>query len=155
MSVCAPEDLRAEKRERGRQLRVANRAWVAWVRQSCSCALCGDRFSDLEFHHLRPEEKWFDISRAGSRSRESIRIELRKGVFLCNEHHRPLFHSCYGDKSLSFEHFVLTNGRVSRNRASIRHAPLVKRNNGILLDAANIKLNYLLDNEVSDFYNYA
>jgi transposase len=54
------------------------------------CVLCGyDRFSGaLEFHHLVPSEKRFELSQRGvTRSLEAARAEARKCVLLCSNCH--------------------------------------------------------------------
>ncbi len=55
-----------------------------------SCRLCGyDRcVAALQFHHVRPEEKRFELNRRGvTRSIERARAEARKCVLLCSNCH--------------------------------------------------------------------
>jgi 5-methylcytosine-specific restriction endonuclease McrA len=56
-----------------------------------SCQKCGyDKcVSALEFHHLDPNEKDFNISKSGhSRSWERVKNELDKCVLLCSNCHK-------------------------------------------------------------------
>lgn len=55
-----------------------------------ACVLCGyDRFAGaLEFHHLEPSEKHFELSQRGvTRSLEAARAEARKCALLCSNCH--------------------------------------------------------------------
>ena len=65
------------------------REWVNTLRTPCIA--CGE--SDptvIEFHHLNPEEKDFDISRMCGRraSRDRITEEINKCVCLCSNCHK-------------------------------------------------------------------
>ena len=55
-----------------------------------SCKSCGFSayLGALEFHHLDPTEKDFEISRFSSRFDERLKIELNKCVLLCSNCHR-------------------------------------------------------------------
>jgi 5-methylcytosine-specific restriction endonuclease McrA len=63
------------------------------------CAQCG-RTEDLEFDHINPEEKSFNVGdRLSNRSEENIRAELEKCQLLCK--------TCHKDKSVksrSYDH---------------------------------------------------
>jgi Helix-turn-helix domain len=55
-----------------------------------ACVICGyDRFAGaLEFHHLEPSEKLFELSQRGvTRSLEAARAEASKCVLLCSNCH--------------------------------------------------------------------
>lgn len=44
----------------------------------------------LDFHHVNPNEKDFNISGSHSRSWEKIELELKKCVLLCANCHREI-----------------------------------------------------------------
>ena len=57
------------------------------------CELCGysKYIGALEFHHLNPDEKEFNISHDGkTRSWEKIKVELDKCMLLCANCHREI-----------------------------------------------------------------
>ena len=53
------------------------------------CEECGETHpAALDFHHLEPETKSFNIAAGATRSLESIKKELSKCVLLCANCHR-------------------------------------------------------------------
>ena len=63
------------------------------------CCKCGDpRLYVIDFHHINPEEKSFNINRKRSKSDFSIiENEVKKCVCLCRNCHME-FHHFYGVK---------------------------------------------------------
>jgi hypothetical protein len=60
------------------------------------CRKCGeDRLYLIQFHHVNPKDKKFQISLCGSRSEATIRKEISKCVCLCSNCHDE-FHHFYG-----------------------------------------------------------
>jgi 5-methylcytosine-specific restriction endonuclease McrA len=78
------------RRKKVREMAVENKGG--------KCEKCGyDRCIDaLEFHHLDPTQKDFNISSKGyTRSWERVKVELNKCMILCANCHRE-FHSRQG-----------------------------------------------------------
>lgn len=83
-----------ERRERQRQLNLERkRAILAAMRRS-ACSRCGfepqtdAELSVLDFHHVDPAEKSFEISPSSTRSLDSLIEEARKCQILCANCHR-------------------------------------------------------------------
>jgi hypothetical protein len=53
------------------------------------CRICGYNrcIAALQFHHLDPTAKEFNLARRGARSIERLRTEARKCVLLCSNCH--------------------------------------------------------------------
>lgn len=62
------------------------------------CCKCGeDRPWVIQFHHVNPSEKEFNISSSGTRSRAAIWKEVSKCVCLCSNCHDE-FHHFFGNR---------------------------------------------------------
>lgn len=62
------------------------------------CQKCGDsRLYLIQFHHIDPKTKLFEVSKSGSHTIEDIEQEVKKCVCLCSNCHDE-FHYFYGDK---------------------------------------------------------
>jgi len=66
--------------------------WFEEYKQSLKCEKCGDnRWYVLEFHHLDPTEKDFNVSNAiTSYGREKLLSEVKKCMVLCANCHREV-----------------------------------------------------------------
>lgn len=66
------------------------------------CALCGyDRCnSALEFHHINPQEKDFQLSSGSTRSLNRDFVEARKCILLCSNCHREVHNGFYDSSTL-------------------------------------------------------
>jgi hypothetical protein len=76
-------------KEFGRLRRRKVRDFVADYKKSTPCADCGNNFEHyiMEFDHVRGK-KLFEISRIGSRSIGTVRIEMKKCDLVCANCHR-------------------------------------------------------------------
>lgn len=56
------------------------------------CIVCDydNCISSLDFHHVNPSSKLFNLSKYSGRSSEEIKLELQKCVVLCKNHHAEL-----------------------------------------------------------------
>jgi L-lysine 2,3-aminomutase len=69
-----------------------NADWLSAVKSSLKCCVCGEEENVcLDFHHIDPNEKEFEISMSIRRSsRRAIIKELNKCACLCANCHRKL-----------------------------------------------------------------
>jgi len=69
-----------------------NRKILLVVEKGGKCERCGyDKYIEaLEFHHLNPKEKKFNISHKSTRSLEKEREEIKKCILVCSTCHKEL-----------------------------------------------------------------
>lgn len=81
---------------KNQKLRGLKRKYEAVLQKGGKCEECGydKNLSALEFHHLNPEEKEFQIDERhfANRSLEVLQKELDKCILLCSNCHRELHH---------------------------------------------------------------
>jgi hypothetical protein len=68
--------------------------WYRHLKENAKCAQCGEGHpSFMEFHHLRPDDKFDTISNMVHYGYDlvTLKAELAKTIPLCANHHR-LFH---------------------------------------------------------------
>jgi len=72
------------------------------------CSLCqyGKCLRALEFHHLDPGEKDFDVSSRLGTSPEVLRRELDKCILVCSNCHREIHDGIYPHLSVTEEHLA-------------------------------------------------
>lgn len=81
-------------RDYGRELRKRNKEYID--SKKTQCVKCGDkRTYILQFHHIDPKKKLFELSDHGTHTIEAIDTELKKCVCLCSNCHDE-FHWFYG-----------------------------------------------------------
>lgn len=84
------EELKAYQKS----IRLERRVWLTEYKKTLSCYHCGLSFKDkpwlVDFHHLDPALKSFEISRVGVQKIESIMQEINKCIPLCANCHRTL-----------------------------------------------------------------
>lgn len=68
------------------------RLWLEGYKTDKKCAICGynEHTEILQFHHVNPKDKSFEISdgNACSRSKEAILNEMKKCIIVCPNCHR-------------------------------------------------------------------
>ena len=57
----------------------------------------------LEFHHLNPEEKDFEISRTLTRSMDSLRKEVDKCILVCSNCHAEIHDELFNQGFSQFD----------------------------------------------------
>ena len=84
-------DYRKQQRERAVAKGIENRkAYHEW-KSTLACVYCGERESCcLEFHHLDPKSKDYELSKISSKSIKFILREAAKCVVLCSNCHKKL-----------------------------------------------------------------
>jgi Zn finger protein HypA/HybF involved in hydrogenase expression len=64
------------------------RQFINEYKSTCSCKKCGDtRSYILDFHHINPDEKEFDLGDASKYSITRLKLELEKCITLCRNCH--------------------------------------------------------------------
>lgn len=89
-----------------------------------SCKKCGfDKHpSALEFHHLEPKEKDFDISRLGNRNFSQLKSELDKCLLVCSNCHRMIHANYFLD--LSYDNLFILITEQDKYRNSIEETKI-------------------------------
>lgn len=83
-----------ERRERQRQLNLERKRTILAAMRQSACSRCGfepqtdAELSVLDFHHVDPADKAFEISPSSTRSLDSLIEEARKCQILCANCHR-------------------------------------------------------------------
>lgn len=81
---------KGQARMQRQQMREKLRRWVlnAWKqRHGCADKSGGPCKGGLEFHHLDPNLKIYNISKMSAMSLTRLKAELRKCIILCRKHH--------------------------------------------------------------------
>lgn len=83
------------------------RLFINEFKEKNGCEKCGEnKFYLLDFHHIDPKQKDFNISvGASGPSIEKIKEEIKKCVLLCSNHHRE-FHYLERSKNLMIEQYL-------------------------------------------------
>jgi Zn finger protein HypA/HybF involved in hydrogenase expression len=87
---------RLRKREQIKERRI----FINEYKSTCTCQKCGDtRPYVLDFHHLDPSTKLFDLGDASKKGIKAIEEELKKCITLCRNCHSE-FHYIEKDKGI-------------------------------------------------------
>lgn len=79
-----------------------NAKWLADYKATLKCTKCGEsHVACLEFHHLDPSTKEFQISTSGGVSRERAMREIKKCIVLCANCHKKLHYEEKESKKLN------------------------------------------------------
>lgn len=84
------DPINREKRlQRRKLLRESRLKFIRRIKTFYGCSLCGynGHPAALQFDHLNPEEKSFDIAKAHMRSLDSMKSEIKKCRILCANCH--------------------------------------------------------------------
>jgi len=101
------EDLRQEWRDQAKKKNKERRQFVNEYKSTCICKKCGDiRSYVLDFHHINPSEKEFDLGNATKYSIAKLKIELEKCITLCRNCHSE-FHYLEKEQNLSLNQFLI------------------------------------------------
>jgi Zn finger protein HypA/HybF involved in hydrogenase expression len=93
---------RLRKREQIKERRV----FVDEYKLKCSCRKCGDvRPYVLDFHHLDPSTKSFDLGDASKKGIKTIEEELKKCITLCRNCHSE-FHYLEKQQQISITDYL-------------------------------------------------
>ena len=82
------------------------RQFIEEYKSTCSCKKCGDtRSYILDFHHINPSEKEFDLGDASKYSISKLKIELEKCITLCRNCHSE-FHYLEKQQGIDIEKYL-------------------------------------------------
>ncbi len=81
----------SKNRERVRVRAQKHYDKIVEIKSSTGCLICSEREPCcLEFHHLDPNEKEFEVAKNPSRSWENIESEMKKCIVVCSNCHRKI-----------------------------------------------------------------
>lgn len=116
-------------RQQYRKLKFKNRA-IQYKGGKCSQCGYDKCINALEFHHLNPEEKEFNISNKFNMAWEAIQIELDKCILLCSNCHKEMHASYYNTIPIEeYELYINPEPEISRQE---KKSNKDKKNNAIL-----------------------
>jgi len=82
------------------------RQFIEEYKSTCSCKKCGDvRSYVLDFHHINPDEKEYDLGDASKYSIPRLKLELEKCITLCRNCHSE-FHYLEKQQDISIEKYL-------------------------------------------------
>jgi len=100
------EDLRQEWRDQSNKKNKERRQFINEYKSNCSCKKCGDvRPYVLDFHHVNPSEKEFDIGNATKYSIARLKLELEKCITLCRNCHSE-FHYLEKQQDINIKDYL-------------------------------------------------
>jgi Zn finger protein HypA/HybF involved in hydrogenase expression len=82
------------------------RQFINEYKSNCSCKKCGDiRPYVLDFHHINPNEKEFDLGDATKYSIDRLKLELEKCITLCRNCHSE-FHYLEKQQDINIKDYL-------------------------------------------------
>lgn len=93
------------------KLKASNKAkqareWVNNYKKECECEKCGDkRWYVLQFHHIDPSKKEFNISDTRKSSIKSLSDEIKKCKILCSNCHLE-FHYMEREHNITIKQYI-------------------------------------------------
>lgn len=82
------------------------RAFINEYKSKCTCKKCGDaRPYVLDFHHIDPTQKSFDLGDASTKSINALKIELEKCITLCRNCHSE-FHYLEKEQGINIDTYL-------------------------------------------------
>ena len=80
-----------KNRRKDNQQKISS--WFKEYKQTLACSKCGDnRWYVLQFHHIDPDQKDFNVSDLKKRSIKGMLNEIKKCVPLCSNCHTEFHH---------------------------------------------------------------
>lgn len=100
------EALREEWRIKKNKINQQRRDFINDYKLTCSCKKCNDnRFYILDFHHINPEKKDFNLGDATKYSIDKLKTELEKCITLCRNCHSE-FHYLEKEKGININEYL-------------------------------------------------
>jgi len=102
-----PDEIKSKWNLAKKQKTLRIRTFLEEYKNSCSCKKCGENRSYvLDFHHLEPTQKDFNLGDASKYSLKRIKNELEKCVALCRNCHSE-FHYLENKNNITIEQYLL------------------------------------------------
>jgi len=80
--------------------------WFKTYKKTCSCSKCGDtRWYILDFHHIDPTQKDFNIGDSKSKSINILHKEIEKCITLCRNCHTE-FHFLERENKINIKEYL-------------------------------------------------
>ena len=103
----SPLEVKAKWALAKRNKNANTRTFIEEYKNSCSCKKCGEsRNYVLDFHHLNPEQKDFNLGDATKYSLKKIKNELEKCIALCRNCHSE-FHYFEKENNITIEQYLV------------------------------------------------
>jgi Zn finger protein HypA/HybF involved in hydrogenase expression len=103
-------DINVLREKWNQQSKIKNkqrREFINEYKSKCSCSKCGEiRPYILDFHHIDPSQKSFDLGDATKHSIEKLKLELEKCITLCRNCHSE-FHYFEKEQSITISEYLL------------------------------------------------
>ena len=98
--------------EKNRSIRLRNRDYIQSVKSNTPCSACGNKyhFCQLDFNHIDPSTKRYELWRVTTQSLVSIKAEIAKCELICANCHREKTQQSFGQIKLDAS---LVNQRYS------------------------------------------
>lgn len=95
--------------EKNKKVRENNKTWYKELKKQYICEKCGDdRWYVLDFHHLDPDGKEFNLGDLGYNSRKKTLKELKKCIALCRNCHSE-FHFLEKENKIKINEYLNNN----------------------------------------------
>jgi len=93
-------------RDRKKKNTQERREFINEYKSKCSCSKCGEtRLYILDFHHIDPTQKSFDLGNASQHSIEKLKLELEKCITLCRNCHSE-FHYFEKEQGITINEYL-------------------------------------------------
>jgi Zn finger protein HypA/HybF involved in hydrogenase expression len=93
-------------RDRKKKNTQERREFINEYKSKCSCSKCGEtRPYVLDFHHIDPIQKSFDLGDASKHSIEKLKLELEKCITLCRNCHSE-FHYFEKEQGITINEYL-------------------------------------------------
>jgi Zn finger protein HypA/HybF involved in hydrogenase expression len=107
-----PDKVKEYDRLRKREQTKQRRAFMDEYKLKCSCAKCNDsRPYVLDFHHIDPSTKLFNLGDASKKGIKTIEEELKKCITLCRNCHSE-FHYLEKEQNINIIDYLKNYGII-------------------------------------------
>jgi len=98
--------LREEWNQQKLKINIERREFINEYKSKCSCGKCGEtRSYVLDFHHIDPSQKSFNLGDATKYSVEKLKLELEKCITLCRNCHSE-FHYFEKEQDITINEYL-------------------------------------------------
>lgn len=98
--------LREEWNQQKLKINIERREFINEYKSQCSCKKCGENRSYvLDFHHIDPSQKSFNLGDATKYSIDKLKLELEKCITLCRNCHSE-FHYFEKEQGITINEYL-------------------------------------------------